>query len=521
MGLMADYFQSQPNFVNPAYATPEQLATQRAYAAELSKRSGETVNRPTGALANMITALTAGLTRNNADRLQSEAAAHNAQDFQTLISQLKGGSQAQPMPYAPSAAISSAPSSGPSPSEVASARSEVMPSNKVWGDKEAESAGLYEPTKVASLGPAGGPGGGQAPVAGTPAAAGPAPSMPQQPPVQMAGGLDPAVMARVLANPMASPEQRALITLLIQPEAGKDVYNKPYYSSPLAPAGGQPQFGIAAPVQAGEVGTTQIISPPGSNAAPPTSNIPGFNGSSSSGLNSPSGIDALAAKGRELAAAKTLTQAGATAQGEGNQEDVRSATAAPAIIKGLGLIKSTIQASPDITFGPTAKWSAEAKRVIANYAPGLTDEKSLAGADAIEKLNFGLATQLAKTAGGTQGELFKAIGATPGTEKSKQGTLALIDMIQQDQMKAQQLGALYRQYEAGGKLQDYPAAREQFLTQHPTTNPLTGRPIEMDIKATREAASAAPANGPAVGTTHNGYRFKGGNPNDKSSWEKL
>ncbi len=77
---MADYFQSSPNFTNPAYATPEQLATQRAYAAELTKRSGENVNRPTGAIANMITALTAGMERNRAAELQSQAAGQNAGD---------------------------------------------------------------------------------------------------------------------------------------------------------------------------------------------------------------------------------------------------------------------------------------------------------------------------------------------------------------------------------------------------------------------------------------------------------
>ncbi len=115
----------------------------------------------------------------------------------------------------------------------------------------------------------------------------------------------------------------------------------------------------------------------------------------------------------------------------------------------------------------------------------------MAGADAIEKLNFGLASQLAKTVGGTQGELYKAIGSTPGTEKSKQGTLALIDMMQQDQMKSQQLGQLYRQYESTGQLSQYPAAREQFLKSHPVTNPLTGRPIEADIQATRAAQGGA------------------------------
>jgi len=40
---MADFFQSQPNFTNPSYATPEQLATQRAYAAELKRAADRTL----------------------------------------------------------------------------------------------------------------------------------------------------------------------------------------------------------------------------------------------------------------------------------------------------------------------------------------------------------------------------------------------------------------------------------------------------------------------------------------------
>jgi hypothetical protein len=33
--------------------------------------------------------------------------------------------------------------------------------------------------------------------------------------------------------------------------------------------------------------------------------------------------------------------------------------------------------------------------------------------------------------------------------------------------------------------------------------------------------SAAAAGGPAVGYVHNGFKFKGGDPNSKASWEKT
>src|SRR3954462_11062219 len=88
---MPDFFQSSPNFTNPQYATPEQLAMQRAYAAELTKRSGDTIQRPTGALANMINALTGNLERHRADEVQSQAAGHDAAGLAALLSQLQNG----------------------------------------------------------------------------------------------------------------------------------------------------------------------------------------------------------------------------------------------------------------------------------------------------------------------------------------------------------------------------------------------------------------------------------------------
>src|SRR4051812_23196284 len=88
---MADYFQSSPNFVNPNYMTPEQIAAQRAYADQLMKRSGQEVNRPTGAAANFIDAISSVLTRNRADQMQREAAEGNAQDTTQLFADAQKG----------------------------------------------------------------------------------------------------------------------------------------------------------------------------------------------------------------------------------------------------------------------------------------------------------------------------------------------------------------------------------------------------------------------------------------------
>lgn len=435
---MADYFQSSPNFVNPAYASPEQIANQRAYAEALLKRSGETATRPAGVIGNGLEALASVLNRNNANDMQSQAAGRNASNLQSLISSLQNG-----------------------------------------------------------------------------------------------GKVDPAVAAKIYADPMSSPEHRALVGALVGPKQVEDVAGRPGFISPsagvqAAPVQGNFQPGVRTPESAGSVSTvTQqpapMVTPPGMTRMQPQATqewrnanpVPAAPASASSarpaGVPAPapvlpqsapaptfddrfgasfSRLDALAAKDRELSAEKNRTEGGSKGESEVINKDVTGAAAAPATLKDLAIMRDTINTVGDkMTFGPTAKFSGDAKRVIDNYLPGAIDKGALAGADAIEKLNLSLAGRLSQQLGLNPSDIQRSIGSVPGVEKSKEGTLALIGMLEQSARNDQYVGTkLYQQNR--GNLANYQEARQDYYDSHPIVNPLTGRPVQIDAK------SAPPQNGP-------------------------
>lgn len=435
---MADYFQSSPNFVNPAYATPEQLANQRAYADALMKRSGEAATRPSGVIGNALDAVAAALNRNRANEMQSEAAGRNSAGLAALISQLQNGQK-----------------------------------------------------------------------------------------------IDPATAARVYADPMASPEHRALVGALITPRPVEDVAGRPGY---MAPASGVQ----AAPVQGNfQPGFRQPVATPGASTtipipaamAPQPARIPstpkvwgdkeaeaagiypksnpatGVSASSapSAGLPAPAPglppaaapaanfltLDALAAKGREIAAENERAQGGAKGEADVINKDVSGAASAPETLKGLAIMRDTINTVGDkMTFGPTAKFSNEFRRVVDNYAPGLIDKGGLAGADAIEKLNLSLAGRLSQQLGLNPSDIQRSIASVPGVEKSKEGTLALIGMLEQSARNDQYVGTrIYQQNK--GNLANYQQARQDYYDSHPIVNPITGRPVQIGAES-----APAPSSGP-------------------------
>lgn len=478
-----------PNFINPSYATPEQLSTLREYAKQLMTGSGQQkVQRPAQGLSNIVNALVGGYEANRADTIQQQALDRAAGRDAALIAALNNGGG--------NAASISAPASAPVMAQEPSAppRAEVPSSATVVGDKEGIARGLYDPPGSPT------PTGAQAPGA-VPVLPASAPVSPLSFSQRFAGGPDPRLLGATLNDPMVSPEQKAMVRALFAPQAIKSLYGQPGTWSPIAgaqpsPTGGMP-FGVQAPVSVGGDGS---VTTPSFITGPNSAAIPGLGGGSNTGGNAGApdnnagGIDALAAKGRELGAEANRVKSGAEAEGGVISQDVKRAAAAPETLKGLGLMRNTIQSLGDsMTFGPTAKLSNEARRVIANYAPSLVDEKALAGADAIEKLNLGLAGALSQQLGLNPSDIYRSVASVPGNEKSKGGTLALINMMEQAARNDQYVGTtLYQQYR--GNLAGYQQARADYYASHPIVNPITGNPVEIDAK--KAAPSGPTATGP-------------------------
>lgn len=413
---MADYFDTTPNFTNPSYATPEQLAQQRAYAAELTKRSGQEVNRPAGVAANFINSLMGARERQQADQIQAQQAQRNSQDMSALVSQLQGGQK-----------------------------------------------------------------------------------------------VDPQNLGRMIANPLVSPEQRALALKLMSPEATQSVYGQPGYQSPVqgvqaAPIQGNytPGYRVNqgaegvhtdAPISAPMPAPRPAMPPPGASPmGPPPSAPPAGVGAPSPALptgpapvapnGAPSGpmsLDQLAAKGREFSAQRAFTQG--TAEGQTNiaKGDIDAAATAPTIKRVAGTMLDDLRTHGDkMTFGPTAEWSNNVKRIAANYAPGVmkSELEALASADSFDKMSAQLTSLLAK-GGGTDAQLFNNMKSVPGAHNSKEGAEALLKMTMQvaDQQQA------LRQVSVNAKTpQEYEALRNQFYAKNPIVNPITGNPIALDLK---------------------------------------
>ena len=426
---MADYFQQQPNFSNPSYVTPEQLANARAYAAALMKRGPEGATRPTGAAAAVIDALTGTLERKRADELQSEAAARNAGRQGAMFDQLQRG---QP--------------------------------------------------------------------------------------------INPRNAAEVFSDPMASPESRELVSQLVKPQGTKDVYNRPAFASPMqgvqaAPIRGVFEPGFQSPDTVPGASATQPVIAPNVQRAPVASSPrwygdneavskglypPAVGGSAGPGAvptpasgPAPSRLDALFQKGQDFERQAAINKAGAGAGGEIVREDIAGANEAPNILKGVGIIRDNIARFGDrITFGPTSEWSLEMKRAAANYAPGFMRDQleAVAAADSINKVGIQLAGTLSKQIGsGTQGEFFKSLQGVPGLLTSRQGALAMADMVEQAAKKQQQLGLILQN---PNHWQNYAQLKQEFYRNNPIINPLTGNPIELD--ATQRGNSAGGGGGARI-----------------------
>ena len=106
-----DPFQTSPNFVNPAYATPQQLAYTRQMAQQLMGQTQKPIHRASQGYAELTNALVSGLLSNKADSQQQAAQTAAGQQAQDAYATMQAGGApspgagsgigTQPMAYAP------------------------------------------------------------------------------------------------------------------------------------------------------------------------------------------------------------------------------------------------------------------------------------------------------------------------------------------------------------------------------------------------------------------------------------
>jgi hypothetical protein len=491
---MADDVQLMPgNYVNPDYATPEQLARLRAYSNYLLAGKGQQeVHRPLQGVSNIVSALVGGYQGRQADQMQNQALQRSAARDSALIDALinrNSGRLDGGLPAPPQIPMSST-------GEQPQPRAAVPATPQVWGDQEGQAAGIYPPSGGSASPPAQPSAGGALPQPGAaPMSFAPPPGTPQTF-AQMyqnrsgQGRVDPRLLGATLNDPLVSPEQKAMVRGLIAPVPGQDVAGQPTLASPL---GGMNAQNVGPGVQPGVLKST-TISPEGITA--PTIITPGQGGPQ---VNTPAfggnGLQGAIGTMNQLSFNKAVSGS----LGVIAQQDAQLANEAINIKRSVGTILDDIATHGDkMSFGPQSPWVNDIKRVAANFAPGLMKDQlgAIAASDSMDKMTANLAGLLSKqmaTGEHSDAQLFNAMKSVPGLLNSKEGATAMAKMIMQTADLQQALG---KELSNGRTSFDWQQIKSNFWATHPINNPLTGNPIQLDVQnAERNRQTQTPQRG--------------------------
>jgi len=446
---MADYFDTQPNFTNPAYASPEQLKAQRDYAAELMRRAGQGATRPAGVAAAMIDALTSNLTRSNADRLQSEAAQGNAADVSSLAAQLQRQAQTgQPL----------------DPRTMGHLYANPMASPEARGFV----GHLMAPQPITS--PYGQPG------YTSPNAGATAPQLP--------GNYTPGAPY----SQSASPEGASQSGLSPPPGA------PPPPPRPVPQAGQGHIFGgMSRPLGFNE---GNIPVPAARPTAAPLAPLPGPDpttgivGNAAGGYQGPMSLDQLFQKGQKFATENEMRKAGSGAAAAFKAEDLKAANDAPALKTVLTTMLDDVQThGQDWTMGPSADVSLKIKKLAANYAPGVMKDQleKIASAESFSKMSATL-SGMTPSSGNSDAQLVNRIESNPGLHNTVGGAAGILKMRIQLLDQQQKLADATA---AAKTPEQYRAAKQAFFDDpaNRIINPLTQHPIAVDLASSEKNAA--------------------------------
>ena len=453
-------------------ATPEQIAQQRRIAEQLlnpANRQGPIAANntlyfsPGMGLGNVLNTVGGNLRTEYANALQRQMQGQQAQQYGAAATQVSGspivnqllGNAAQAPPQMarpmPQGQVPPMPQQQPNPNDTP-AGTPMPPGQNITGPNTAVTNVDYGPVQGRQ-------------------------NMPprfQGAMAQASGLVDPRLLGAIEANPAFSDSTKGMMRGVVEPKPGEDVYGRPTISSPQAgvrqmPVGGGVTPGYRAPVS---------VSPEGAVSTTMPQPAPNSGGGASGSLQQQ--VQPI------FDTAKNFAQQGAAAKAGREQvsQDVQAAYNAIPIRQTLATMKDDILSHGDkMQWGPTADWMNNLKRGIAQHAPGLMSQQDLAGlasADSFEKLSAQLQTLVGRQVGSTDASLFQGMKSVPGSHNSKEGALALIDMLDQVVgMNGQFM--VQNQYKIGQPGFDYLSAKNKFFEQNPIKNPISGNPIRLDL----------------------------------------
>lgn len=511
---MSDTYGASPpgNFINPAYATPEQVKQLREYAAQLMapQAAGNIAPSWAGALAGALNPLAGQMRMNQANRLQQGAIQNAAQQDPAMqMLQARGllgqgaptsapGQSAQ-SPYA--GAVSSIESGGNYQSlgpqtksgDRAFGKYQVMGQNigpwtketlgqeltpqqflqspqaqeAVFNKKFTQYAQAYGPEGAARAWFAG-PSNMNNPTAkdelGTTVADYSRRFQQAQGPAQ-SPGFNPAQYNAYQHNPYANPQEQALARGLVTPTQGTDLIGRPTVGNIQSGVRSQPvgqgvTTGTMVPLSVspeGGVSTQVPMTGLGQYGGGPQSANPQGAGTPTAGM--AGAVAPFAQMGRDLATQNKFTEAWRGPQVSAVTQDQNFLGQYPVIKQALGVIGNDLEKhGANLSMGPQSETIQNMKKLVANFAPGLFSNEQIEGiaaGDSVTKMSGILGTLLARQIGNSGGTDFsQQLGQAqvPGMHNSLEGAKALKSMIEQMTEQQYQLGLAAQKLNPGQKM---------------------------------------------------------------------
>ncbi|WP_026606036.1 hypothetical protein [Methylocapsa acidiphila] len=172
---------------------------------------------------------------------------------------------------------------------------------------------------------------------------------------------------------------------------------------------------------------------------------------------------------------------------------------APSVLNDIGTMRDAIQRGGDnITYGPAAEYALKARRALGNIVG--EDLAGVPEADLINSVGFRLATAASKAISPrpAQAEFLRALEAKPGLSQSKSGSLAMLDVMEQDQRDKLALAQLATDPK---NRENWAATVQNYYAAHPIMSPFDpSRPLGKQDVAAIESGAVPSVKSASVGT---------------------